>query len=196
MYPALKYLSVLSGTGMFPRVIRYGWSSHVCDRLSVPFCVLFSEYQRASRALGAALPSYLSGAISMWMLQLFGCGIFPHMGSYQSRLTGHCLHSITGRPGLEKKQATDVQLETGSSLQLPLHLVFSFTRDGEDECAVTIFSQSASAIPFRSNTKLPAKRKGQVSFKTQDDTTEWYVTLSNKCLYRHYNWQISTNTVH
>lgn len=63
-----------------------------------------SESRRASRALGAARPSYLSAAISMWMLQLFGCGIFPHTGSYQSRLTGHCLHSITERPGLEKKK--------------------------------------------------------------------------------------------
>lgn len=53
----------------------------------------------------------------MWMRQLFGCGIFPHTGSHQSRLTGHWLHWITERPGLEKKkkkssQATDVQPET------------------------------------------------------------------------------------
>lgn len=40
------------------------------------------------------------------MLQLFGCGIFPHTGSHQSRLTGHWLHSITERPGLEKKKNT------------------------------------------------------------------------------------------
>lgn len=45
-------------------------------------CVLFSGSQRAFRGLGAARPRYLSAAISMWMLQLFGCGIFPHTGSY------------------------------------------------------------------------------------------------------------------
>ena len=56
----------------------------------------------------------------MWMLKLFGWGIFPHTGSlpaarsHQSRLTGHCLYSIAGLPALKKKntQATDVQPET------------------------------------------------------------------------------------
>lgn len=112
---------------MFARVV---WSSHVSNRLSVRFCVLFSGSQRAFRALGAARPRYLSAAISMWMRQLFGCGIFPQTGSYQSRLTGHCLHSITQRPSPEEKknkktQAADVQPDraahsTHHSTQFPL----------------------------------------------------------------------------
>lgn len=54
------------------------------------------------------------------MLQLFGCGIFPHTGSHQSRLTGHWPHSISERPREKKNtsQATDVQPETTHH---PLH---------------------------------------------------------------------------
>lgn len=94
-----RHLSLFFGIGMFSWVVRHGWSSHVSNRSSVRSCVLFSGTQRAFRALGAAQLPYLSAAISMWMLQLFGCGIFPHTGSYQSRLTGHCLHSTTRTPG-------------------------------------------------------------------------------------------------
>lgn len=119
--------------------------------MSVRLCHLNSGSQRVSRALRAARPSYLSSAISMWMLQLFGCGIFPHTGSHQSRLTGHWLHSITERPGLEKKkysQATDVQPETMHYTHPPPpsrstlfstqqeNAVSSSPRD-EQECAVT-----------------------------------------------------------
>lgn len=49
-------------------------------------------------------PLIYRSAISMWMLQLFGCRIFPHTGSHQSRLTGHWFHSIIEGPGLEKKK--------------------------------------------------------------------------------------------
>lgn len=103
-YPKLNYLSLFFSTGVFSWVVRHIWSSHVSSRFSVRFYVLFSGSRRAFRALGAARPRYLSAAISMWILQLFGCGIFPHTGSYPSRLTGHCLHSITQGPSPEKKK--------------------------------------------------------------------------------------------
>lgn len=115
LHPTVKYLSLLLCTGMFLHVVCHGWSSHVSFRMSVRLWLLHSESRRASRALGAARPSYLSVSISMWMLQLFGRGIFPHTGFYQSGLTGHCPHSITEGPGVGKKnlsQATDVQPET------------------------------------------------------------------------------------
>lgn len=101
-----KYLSLFFSTRVFGWVVFHGWSSHVSNR-SVRFCFLFPGSQRVFRALGAARPPYLSAEISMWMLQLFGCGIFPHTGSYQSRMIGHCLHSINHRPGPEKNPAGD-----------------------------------------------------------------------------------------
>lgn len=112
----MNYLSLFFSTGVFARVVRHIWSSHVSNRSSVRFCVLFSESQRAFRALGAARPRYLSAAISMWIRQLFGCGIFPHTGSYQSRLTGHCLHSKTQRPSPEKKREKKTTQRQMSSL--------------------------------------------------------------------------------
>lgn len=106
IYHKYEYLSLFFSTRVFGWVVVRGWSSHVSNR-SVRFCFLFPGSQRVFRALGAKRPTYLSAAISMWMLQLFGCGIFPHTGSYQSRMTGHCLHSIKHRPGREKKSAGD-----------------------------------------------------------------------------------------
>lgn len=135
-----------------------------------------SESRRASRALGAARPSYLSAAISMWMLQLFGCGIFPHTGSYQSRLTGHCLHSITERPGLEKKKNTHKRqmssLKPCSTLHPPPLLStplsthqkspqFPLLPGMNKSVQLPCFTPgSPSPILYRSNI-TPAKRKGK-----------------------------------
>lgn len=151
-----------------------------------------SESGRASRALGAARPSYLSAAISMWMLQLFGCGIFPHTGSYQSRLTGHCLHSITERPGLEKKNTHKRQmssLKPCSTLHPPpssLHSTFhppkkpavsSSPRD-EQECAVTVlYSGEPLAYSLQEQhytcKKEGKKRPNLFPQNSREDTIEW-----------------------
>lgn len=42
VYPSVKYLSLLLGTGMFPHVVRHGWSSHVSSRVSVRLCLRIS----------------------------------------------------------------------------------------------------------------------------------------------------------
>lgn len=132
--PKLNYLSLFFSTGVFSWVVRHIWSSHVSSRFSVRFYVLFSGSRRAFRALGAARPRYLSAAISMWILQLFGGGIFPHTGSYQSRLTGHCLHSITQGPSPGKKKERKKRRRQMSSLTpscTPLHPVSSSPRNEE-----------------------------------------------------------------
>lgn len=148
-----------------------------------------SESRRASRALGAARPSYLSAAISMWMLQLFGCGIFPHTGSYQSRLTGHCLHSITERPGLEKKKNTHKRqmssLKPCSTLHpplsSPLHFPptkkarsFLFSQGWTRVCSYRALLRGAPRLFFTGATlhlQKGKKKKGQTCFlKTHGKT--------------------------
>lgn len=173
VYPTVKYLSLLLGTGMFLHVVCHRWSSHVSSRVSVRLCLLHSECQRASRALGAARPSYLSAAISMWMLQVFGCGIFPHTGSYQSRLTGHCLYSMTERPGLEKKNTHKRQmssLKPCSTLyphSLPTRqktpqfpLLPGMNKSVQLPCFTL---ETSSPIPSKSNIRLPEKRQVSTS---------------------------------
>lgn len=134
-----KYLSLFFSTRVFGWVVFHGWSSHVSNR-SVRFCFLFPGSQRVFRALGAARPPYLSAEISMWMLQLFGCGIFPHTGSYQSRMIGHCLHSINHRPGPEKKtrRRQMSSLTPSCTLHPPLHPVSSSPRDEEHVVVIYI----------------------------------------------------------
>lgn len=160
--------------------------------------VLGSGSQRVSRALGAARPSYLSGAISMWMLQRFGWGIFPHTGSHQSRLTGHWLHSITERPGLEKKkmypQATDVQPETmhhppPSQPHSPPNekkrtkLQFPLLSGRNKSVQLPCFTPgSPASFLVRSNFTLHLqKRPNPLPQCAQRDTKDWQITWGYIC---------------
>lgn len=128
----------------------------------------------------------------MWMLQLFGCGIFPHTGSHQSRLTGHWLHSITERPGLEKKNTHKRQMSSlkpcttlppqpppNKKLQFPL--LPGMNKSVQLPCFTP---GSPSPILFRSNVTIPAKRPNLFPQSSQENTIGWQITWEYICLHR------------
>lgn len=78
--------------------------------------------------------------------KLFGCGIFPHTGSRQSRLTGHWLHSITERPGLEKKKIPQKrQMSSLKPCATPSSLHPPHNNKGGRNCSF-LFSQGGTRV--------------------------------------------------
>lgn len=121
--------------------------------------------------------------------KLFGCGIFPHTGSRQSRLTGHWLHSITERPGLEKKKSlkSDRCPAWNRAPPPPLCTLHTTTRGGEtavssspreeQECAVTgLYSGEPLAHSLHEQQYTTCDKATDLSpHSSVEDTMDWQI---------------------
>lgn len=125
----------------------------------------------------------------MWMGLCFGCGIFPHKRSHQSRLTGHWLHSITERPGLEKENTHKRQMSSLKPCTTPistLHMTencsFLYSHWGTRVCSYRASLRGNAPILFTSRSYTVCRRTNLFFQNPEEEPMCWQITWYDKDL--------------